>query len=146
MEKVRVFREYTRQLERKLANLNKADCCCCGISTTQCFMLVEIGRKPGISVKELAEKLDVDKSAISRSLEELVKSEYVERRVSTQDRRWVTIFLMEKGQKQFEKIEHDMDEKFVEVLKTIPKEEQEVVIRALKTYVEACTRVEEKRL
>ncbi|WP_167956203.1 MarR family winged helix-turn-helix transcriptional regulator [Anaerosporobacter faecicola] len=143
MENVMRFRENTRRLERKLANMNKADCCC-EISTTKCFMLVEIGRKPGISVKELAEKLDVDKSVVSRYLEELVKKEYVQRNISNEDRRWVTISLLPEGIKRFEKIEHDMNEKFKQVLDAIPKEQQEHVIASLEYYVEACRKVEEQ--
>ena len=59
MDLVKQFREYTRQLECHLDNMNQSDCCCCGVSTAQCFIIVEIGRKPGISVKELAEILRV---------------------------------------------------------------------------------------
>lgn len=45
MDQVKLFRENTRRLEMNLGNINKSDCCCCGISDTQCFILVEIGRK-----------------------------------------------------------------------------------------------------
>lgn len=144
MELVKQFREYTRQLECHLGNMNKSDCCCCGVSETQCFLVVEIGRKPGISVKELAKILHMDKSAVSRSIEELVQKEYVERRPSKEDRRFVTLSLLPKGQERFEKIEHDMYIKFKEVFEQIPVDKQEQVIEALRLYNEACERVENK--
>lgn len=142
MGELNLFREYTRQLQCQLGNINKSDCCDCGIGTTQCYMLVEIGRQPGLSIKELALTLRTDKSSVSRAIEELVCSGYVERKSSQQDRRWVTLTLTPKGQQQFEKIEHDMNLKFQSVLDNIPVEKQEQVIEALQLYVEACEKLE----
>lgn len=143
MDLVKRFREYTRQLECHLGNMNQSDCCCCGISTTQCFIIVEIGRKPGISVKELAAILRVDKSGVSRSVEELVQKDFVERKPAKEDRRYVVLNLLPKGQARFEKIENDMYIKFKEVLEQIPEEKREQVIEALNLYNEACIKVEE---
>ncbi len=145
MDLIEKFREYTRQLECHLGNMNKSDCCCCGVSTAQCFLLVEIGRKPGVSVKELAEILHIDKSGVSRSVEELVQKGFVERKNSKEDRRFVTLNLLPKGQERFEKIEHDMYLKFKEVFTNIPSDKQEQVIEALMLYNEACLKVEAKK-
>lgn len=144
MDKVSAFREYTRQLEFHLANMNKKDCCCCNISTAQCYMLVEIGRHPGISLKELATILRMDKGGVSRSIEDLVRKEYVERKTSKEDRRWVALFLQEKGQEHFEKIERDMNSKFQDILSEIPDDKQNLVLEALQLYVTACVKVEER--
>lgn len=123
--------------------MNKSDCCCCGISETQCFLVVEIGRKPGISVKELADILHVDKSGVSRSVEELVQKGFVERQPSKEDRRFVTLKLLPKGQERFEKIEHDMYLKFKEVFEHIPSDKQAQVVESLMLYNEACLKAEE---
>lgn len=144
MDMVKQFREYTRQLECHLGNMNKSDCCCCGVSEAQCFLLVEIGRKPGMSVKELADILHINKSAVSRSVEELVQKGFVERKPLKEDRRFVTLNLLPKGQERFEKIEHDMYIKFKEVFEQIPVDKREQVIEALKVYNQACLKVEDK--
>lgn len=142
MDAIKQFREYTRQLECHLGYMNQEDCCCCGVSQAQCFLIVEIGRKPGISVKELAETLRTDKSAISRSVEELVQKGFVERKPSKEDRRYVELSLLQKGQERFEKIEHDMYFKFKDVWDRIPAEKQEQVLEALKLYNRACSEAE----
>ncbi len=144
MELVKMFREYTRQLECHIGNINNADCCCCSVNKTQCFLIVEIGRKPGISVKELADILHIDKSGVSRLVEDLVQKEFVERKPALEDRRFVTLNLLSKGQERFEKIEHDMYFKFKEVLELIPSDKREQVIESLKLYNEACQKVEDK--
>ena len=144
MDLVKQFRENTRQLERHLENMSSAECCCCSVNKTQCFLIVEIGRKPGISVKELADILRIDKSGVSRFVEDLVQKGFVERKPSVEDRRFVTLHLLQKGPERFEKIENDMNYKFKEVLERIPEDKQKQVIEALKLYNEACLKVEEK--
>lgn len=145
MDNVQKFREYTRALECHLGNMNKSDCCQCGVNESQCFLIVEIGRKPGTSMKELAKILHLDKSVISRSVEELVQKDYVVREPSKEDRRYVSLKLTKRGQERFEKIEHDMYLKFKEVFDYIPCEMQLPVIEALRLYNEACEKAEENR-
>ena len=142
MNQVKRLREYTRELECHLANMNQSDCCQCGVNTSQCFLLVEIGRKPGICAKELAEILKVDKSSVSRSVEELVQKGYVNREPSREDRRSVVLSLTASGRERFDRIEHDMDMKFGKVMAGIEKEKQEQVLEALRIYNEACRKAE----
>ena len=127
MDRVKLFREYTRELECHLTYLNQSDCCQCSINESQCFLIVEIGREPGICIKKLAEKLRVDKSGISRGVEELVQKGFVNREPSREDRRSVMLSLTEKGQARFEKIENDMYLKFQTVLANIPEAQQQPV-------------------
>ena len=138
MDQVKLFRENTRRLEMNLGNINKSDCCCCGISDTQCFILVEIGRKPDISVKELAGILRLDKSGISRMVEELVQKEFVERKPSKEDRRYVVLNLTVTGSERFNQIENNMNIKFKSILDRIPEEKRNQVIEALELYNVAC--------
>ena len=144
MDKVKLFREYTRELERNLENINRSDCCQCSVNTLQCFLVVEIGRRPGINVKELSEILKMDKSGISRSVDELVQKGFVSREPSKTDRRSVVLRLTADGKKRFNKIEKDMDEKFRVVFEKIDEDKQEMVLEALKIYNEACRKAEEK--
>lgn len=143
MNQAKLLRENTRILECHLGNINKTtDCCCCGISEPECFALVEIGRKPNISVKELAEILRLDKSGVSRTVEELVKKDYVERKPSTEDRRFVVLNLTLKGKERFEKIENVMNLKFKEILDKIPSDKRKQVIESLELYNIACGELE----
>lgn len=144
MDLVKQFREHTRQLECHLSNINSADCCCSGINKTQCFLIVEIGRKSDISVKELAEIVRIDKSGVSRLVEDLVKKEYVQRKPAAADRRFVTLNLLPKGQERFEKIERDMYYKFKEILEQIPENKRLQVIESLEIYNNACRSLEDK--
>jgi putative acetyltransferase len=142
MDKVKLFRESTRELERNLEKLNSSDCCQCNVNTSQCFLVVEIGRNPGICVKELAKLLKMDKSAVSRSVEELVQKGYVLREPSTRDRRCVVLNLTDEGMARFNTIEKDMNMKFKRVFSMIPKEKQSQVLEALNIYNDAIKKSE----
>lgn len=142
MNKIQQFREYTRELECHLDNINQTDCCQCSVSKAECFLVVEIGRKPGICIKELAGILKIDKSGVSRSVEELVKKGFVTRKPSKTDRRSVVLKLTESGKARFEKIEKDMYLEFKKVFSMIGKSDQDKVLEALRIYNEACRKVE----
>jgi DNA-binding MarR family transcriptional regulator len=134
MDKIKLFREYTRELERNLENMNQTDCCQCNVNTLQCFLVVEIGRQPGICIKDLANTLKLDKSGISRAIEELVQKGYVLREPSKKDRRSVILTLTKDGEARFNKIENDMYKKFQRVFKNIEQDKQDMVLDALQIY------------
>lgn len=142
MNKVKLFREYTRELERNLENMNQSDCCQCNVNTLQCFLVVEIGRQPGICIKDLAQSLKLDKSGISRAIEELVQKGFVLREPSKKDRRCVILTLTKDGETRFNQIENDMDKKFKEVFSYIDKNKQDMVLEALQLYNDACKKAE----
>lgn len=142
MNKVKLFREYTRELERNLENMNQSDCCQCDVNTLQCFLVVEIGRQPGICIKDLAQSLKLDKSGISRAIEELVQKGFVLREPSKKDRRCVILTLTKDGETRFNQIENDMDKKFKEVFSYIDKDKQDMVLEALQLYNDACKKAE----
>ena len=143
MDKIQQFREYTRELECHLDNINQTDCCQCSVGKAECFLIVEIGRKPGISIKELAGILKVDKSGVSRNVEELVKKGFVTREPSKTDRRSVVLKLTESGNDRFTKIEKDMYIEFKKIFSKIEKSDRDKVLEALRIYNEACRKVED---
>lgn len=144
MDKVKLFREYTRELERNLENMNQSDCCQCNVNTLQCFLVVEIGRQPGICIKDLAQALKLDKSGISRGIEELVQKGFVLREPSKKDRRSVVLTLTKEGEARYNKIESDMNKKFKKVFSCIEKDKQDMVLEALHLFNDACLKAEKK--
>ena len=127
----KIFREHVRHFEFLLDSVDEEECCCCSVNRQQCFALVEIGRAPGISLKELADRIRTDKSAVSRTVDDLVKKGYVIRKPSEIDRRYVELSLTEMGSVQFEKIEKTMDDKFLHIFSNIPKDKKKQVLESL---------------
>lgn len=126
-----VFREVVRMCIRKLGLLQKADAACCGITVAQCHTLVEIGKSNYLSLNELSELLALDKSTMSRTVENLVNAGLVERQIDKADRRYTKITLTARGREMVCVINNSMEEYYERVLSSIPQEKREIVGDAL---------------
>lgn len=125
------LREMIRILERRLGILQENGYSCCNITLGQCHALVEIGRAKSISLNELAELLNLEKSTMSRTVNNLVTTGLAKREIDPQDRRYVTISLTESGLMLFEKIEADMNSYFSKVYELIPENKRQQVLESL---------------
>ena len=108
--------------ERALERLNQSNCCL-GINIPQCHTILEIGIAQALSVNELAEKMNLDKSTVSRQVERLVKEELVIRATAATDRRKVNISLTPKGNEMYNTMNESMNQAFETVFKNIPEKE-----------------------
>ncbi|MFT8316573.1 MAG: MarR family transcriptional regulator [Clostridium sp.] len=131
------LRELIRVLVRNLGILEKGDATCCGVTISQCHAIVEIGRAQEISLNELAEILTLDKSTMSRTINNLVENNLVVRKLHPEDRRYVTIKLTDEGIKIFKNIEEGMKQYFNAIFNSIPENKREQVIDSLKLLIKA---------
>ncbi|GAB4375672.1 MAG: MarR family winged helix-turn-helix transcriptional regulator [Spirochaetales bacterium] len=130
------FREKIRLLERRLGLLEQYQSECCGLSLSQCHALVEIGRASLLSPGDLAQRLGLDKSTISRIVDSLVSSGKVHREEHPEDRRVIQLSLTEGGRRTFEHIEREMNRQYHEVLSAIPEEKQTQVLESIEVLLE----------
>jgi len=131
------LRELIRVLVRNLGILEKSDASCCGVTISQCHAIVEIGRSGEVSLNELAELLALDKSTMSRTINNLVEDGLVIRELDPEDRRYVKIKLTDKGIKIFKDIEESMDRYYKSIFNSVPEEKREQVLDSLKLLIEA---------
>lgn len=133
----KLFREAIRILNRKLGAIEEGGFFFCGVTFSQCYALIEIGRAQKISLCELADILSLDNSTMSRTVNNLVNSGLVIRETDPQDRRCLTITLTEKGQKMFEQAEGVMDGYFDDIFEHIPEEKRKDILDDLILIIEA---------
>ncbi|MHC1719326.1 MAG: MarR family winged helix-turn-helix transcriptional regulator [Clostridiaceae bacterium] len=131
------MRELIRILVRNLGILEKSDAACCGISIAQCHAIVEIGRSGEISLNKLAEILILDKSTMSRTINNLVESGLVIRELHPEDRRFVSIKLSGKGLEAYRDTERGMAKYYEKIFDSIPDEKREQVLESLKVLIDA---------
>ncbi|MBA1336313.1 MAG: transcriptional regulator, MarR family [Firmicutes bacterium] len=131
------LRELIRVLVRNLGILEKSEATCCGTTISQCHAIVEIGRSEDISLNELADLLALDKSTMSRTINNLVEADIVVRDLHPEDRRYVTIRLTDSGKRVFETIESSMEKYYRSIFHSIPEEKREQVIESLGLLVDA---------
>lgn len=131
------LRELLRILIRNLGMLEKSEASCCGTTIAQCHAVVEIGRGSQVSLNELAELLGLDKSTMSRTINNLVEDDLVIREIHPEDRRYITIELTDKGKEVFKSIERSMELYYKSIFKSIPEDKREQVLESLQFLAEA---------
>jgi heptaprenyl diphosphate synthase len=100
-------------------------------------ILVEIGRAGNVSLSALAERMDLDKSTTSRTVDQLVRQGYAHRITDDNNRRFVLISLTGKGREEYLGIETSMDDYFERLFLCIPKEKRNQVIESMSLLLEA---------
>jgi DNA-binding MarR family transcriptional regulator len=131
------LRELIRILVRNLGVLEKSDASFCRISLAQCHAIVEIGRVSEISLNELAESLTLDKSTMSRTINNLVESGLVIRELHPADRRYITIKLTERGEEVYKNTEGSMTDYYKKIFESLPIDRREEILESLRLLIDA---------
>lgn len=136
------LRDAVRLLVQRMGILQKAEAACCELTLSQCYTLIEVGRADEITLNELAEILNLDKSTMSRNIDNLVKSKLLKRRIAPDDRRYVLISLAESGLEMFTRINSAMDAYFAELVAAIPEQDREVAVAGVQLLVKAMMKLD----
>ena len=118
---VSAFRRILRHFERELSVQNQSGCCC-GVSVTQCHALMELSVKDNITMNELSDRLHLDKSTVSRTVDNLVLLNLVDREIPESNRRTTRIRLTENGRTVCKTINDGNNKYFLKALRAIPRE------------------------
>lgn len=132
-----ILRDLVRILDKNIGSLEKSDIMCCGITIAQCYAILEIGIAGDISLIDLANLLNLDKSTMSRTVNNLVNHGLVDRLIDTDNRRYISLKLSEQGQEVFTKINSIFDSYMVSVFDTIQESKKDQVMESLLLLIEA---------
>lgn len=132
-----ILRDLLRVLERNIGAMEKSEIICCGATIGQCYAILEIGLAGEISLIELANLLNLDKSTMSRTVNNLVKHGLVNRHIDTGNRRYVKLTLTEQGQVVFNKINSTFDIYLKSVFDSIQESKRDQVMESLEILVKA---------
>ena len=131
------LRELLRTLIRKLGVLERSEAGCCDMTLSQCNALIEIGRAGVLSVNQLADRLNLDKSTASRVSDKLVLDGQLLRQEDPNDRRYVVLKLTERGSLTYTNLENRMTAYFEEVIGGVDPTERAAMLRGLQTLAAA---------
>ncbi len=137
LNEVNKLKDSLRILIKNLGVLDKEKGCCCGLTYTQYCTVVEIGKAQEIVLKDLAEKLYLDKSTISRTVDSLVKMNLAMLQTLPKNRRYIKITLTQDGQDLFSRMEKGSEEYYKKVLDSIPKDKVPQVIESIDLLLNA---------
>jgi DNA-binding MarR family transcriptional regulator len=127
----RILRSFERLTQAQLKN------CCTGVSLAQCLVLLEIEESGRLTMGQLAARLRLDNSTLSRTVEGLVGNGLVARLGDDHDRRLVWIRLTPEGEALCRAIHDENDAHCRRALEKIPPSRRGAVIRSFEILVQA---------
>ena len=93
------------------------------ITPSQWGVVMLIGQRGKVSMKEVAKTLHMTSSAVTQLVDGLVENGYVIRQENTEDRRTVMLTLSKKTKNQVAKMREHMVKRFLEVFEVLTDEE-----------------------
>jgi DNA-binding MarR family transcriptional regulator len=133
------FRAKLREIERTVWMQTKSEALCCGVTMPQCHAILEIGKAGKLNLKDLAARLGLDNSTLSRTVESLVQDGLADRTPSKEDRRATIIRLNEKGLAALNRINSTWNRICRDMFRGIPRERHEHLIESVSIVAELLT-------
>jgi DNA-binding MarR family transcriptional regulator len=109
------------------------------ITIDQWLIIKTILENPAITQQEIAKNVFKDNASVTRIIELLVKSEYLERRDNPDDRRKSNLVVTEEGKSIIYKVQGLVLQNRKNALDTITSEELETMNLALKKIIHNCS-------
>jgi DNA-binding MarR family transcriptional regulator len=111
----------------------------CGqpIPVAEAYALTELAKENQLSQHDLVQRLNLAKSTVSRMVKKLVKRGWISRERSQDDGRVWLLSLTEAGVNTAVNLSQARQTKFAQILNHIPESEQENVLNALATLIQA---------
>jgi DNA-binding MarR family transcriptional regulator len=133
---IELFRAKLKEIERAVWLQTKSEALCCGVTMAQCHAILEIGAAGELNLKDLAARLGLDNSTLSRTVESLVKDGLAERTPSTEDRRATVIRLNENGRAARDRINSTWNRICRDMFRSIPREKHDQLIESVSILAE----------
>lgn len=130
------FRAKLREIERTVWLQNKSEASCCGVTQAQCHAILEIGAAGELNLKDLAARLGLDNSTLSRTVQSLVEDDLADRTPSKEDRRATVIRLNEKGRAARDRINATWNRICRDMFRSIPREKHDRLIESVSILAE----------
>ena len=92
---------------------------------------------PELSVKDIAQRMSLTSSRLTRIIDGLVKKRYVTRHIDPQDRRIINVRLTRQGETIARKVSNDCTHVYEQVLETIDPKHHKQIIAAVDQLWEA---------
>ena len=128
---IRAFRHDLRRLERFLVTNLKSNSSCCGVTFNECHILLRVEEAGDITISDIVDYLGVDKSVVSRTVDALVKKNWLLRNESLSDRRTSTVSLSDDGKIFLKGLNSQCDDFYTPVLENISSDKLITVIDAV---------------
>jgi DNA-binding MarR family transcriptional regulator len=128
---LRSFRRGLRALERRVEQALEDQTSCCGVSAAQCHLILEMAEAGAGSIGFFAERLELDISTLSRTVESLVQAGLALRAADPGDRRRQLVALSADGAERAKAINQSCDAYYAALLASLPARLREAALEVV---------------
>ena len=112
-----------------------------GYSYTECHILIELDQYGMMTIKELAELLNTDKSIISKTVNSMVKKGLLKTEKNRTDNRQKPLVLTQKGKSEAGRLNYEANVQVTEALSILKEEERDIVLKGIQSYSKALNKM-----
>jgi DNA-binding MarR family transcriptional regulator len=140
-EQVLQLRDIVQQFIRSFGLLEQTTTPCgFSMSLSQVFAIQEL-EKQTLTITELAEKLRLERSSVSRLVDGLVIGGFVSRELNENNRREVILGLTEKGTSSIRKVRDQSVQFYNDILENLSETEQMMFYDGIKRFTDSLLKV-----
>jgi DNA-binding MarR family transcriptional regulator len=129
--------EQLREVARLYSRAQRTVADCCGTTSTQCQLLVELGRHGALAMGELGQRLCLEKSWISRAVDGLVDNGWALRQPNPADARSSLVTLTAAGLARVGELNATLDTHAARLMDGLGSRDRATVARALHLVLQA---------
>ncbi|WP_207645800.1 MarR family winged helix-turn-helix transcriptional regulator [Geosporobacter ferrireducens] len=102
-----------------------------GVTSTQCYCLLELLKVERLTMNEISHKMNLDTSTMTRVIDKLVRDQMISRERQEEDRRIVVLELTEKGKDVALQLNQSIRKYYKNIIQNLPEGQVENVLNAV---------------
>ena len=134
---IRDFRAHLRRMRRMLTGVLTEECCESPLTLAQCDVILEMESEKRVTLSWLAERLGLDNSTLSRTVDALVEKGVILREPDPEDRRYNVLTLTADGRHRCNEINAIGDRSANAMIERIPADFRPSAVRGFSAVVDA---------
>lgn len=136
---IREFRSHLRRMRRTLSAMLTEECCDLPVTLAQCDVLLEMETEKHVTLAWLADRLALDRSTLSRTVDALVEKGLLSRQIDPDDRRYNVLALTPEGRRRCDEINAEGDKGATELMERVPADLRTGAVKGFNAIVDAMT-------
>ena len=133
--------EMIQNLARSIKIFERSEIVSEGFTISQCYIILYIKKNESLTMNQISKKMNLDKSTITRIVDNLVRDGYIEKRRSNEDGRVILTSLTQKRQNTATALQHKINEYYRQIIHEIPEGEVMNVVSSVNTLLNALKNV-----
>jgi DNA-binding MarR family transcriptional regulator len=129
--------ERLREVARLYTRAQRVVADCCGTTSTQCHLLVELGRSGPMPMVELGQRLSLEKSWVSRAVDGLAERGLIRKEPNPEDARSWLVTLTAAGERRLRELNRTLDNHASHLLDRLRPADRAQVEKSLRLLLEA---------